>query len=36
VELDSGDEAYLMPKLVLYGPGVAWFDDVELTERSET
>jgi len=32
VELDSGDEAYLMPRLVLYGPGTAWFDDVQLTE----
>jgi hypothetical protein len=30
VELDSGDEAYLMPRLVLYGPGVAWFDDIML------
>jgi hypothetical protein len=28
VTLDSGDEAYLMPKMVLYGPGTAWFDDV--------
>lgn len=32
VELDSGDEAYLMPKLILYGPGTAWFDDVLLEE----
>lgn len=32
VELDSGDEAYLMPKLVLYGSGTAWFDDVCLAE----
>ena len=32
VELDSGDEAYLMPKLVLYGPGTAWFDDIALEE----
>lgn len=31
VELDSGDEAYIMPRLVLYGPGRAWFDDVCLT-----
>ncbi len=31
-ELDSGDEAYLMPKLVLYGTGRAWFDDVCLEE----
>jgi hypothetical protein len=32
VELDSGDEAYLMPRLVLYGAGTAWFDDVGLSE----
>jgi len=32
VTLDSGEEAYLMPKLVLYGPGHAWFDDVLLEE----
>jgi hypothetical protein len=31
VELDSGDEAYLMPRFVLYGLGTAWFDDAELT-----
>lgn len=30
--LDSGDEAYLMPKFVLYGPGTAWFDDVRLEQ----
>ena len=30
VELDSGDEVYLMPRLVLYGPGTAWFDDLKL------
>lgn len=30
VELDSGDEAYLMPGLVLYGKGTAWFDDAML------
>ena len=34
VELNSGDEAYLMPKLVLYGPGMAWFDDVLLEEKA--
>jgi len=28
VELDSGEQAYLMPYLVLEGPGTAWFDDV--------
>ena len=33
VELHSGDEAYLMPKLVLYGPGAAWFDDIVLKEK---
>ena len=32
VELDSGDEVYLMPRMVLYGPGVAWFDDLLLEE----
>jgi hypothetical protein len=32
VILDSGEQAYLMPKLVLYGPGQAWFDDVLLEE----
>jgi hypothetical protein len=30
VELDTGDEAYVMPRLALYGPGTAWFDDVKL------
>ncbi len=30
--LDSGEEVYLMPFLRLYGPGVAWFDDVKLEE----
>ncbi|MHB9131325.1 MAG: carbohydrate binding domain-containing protein [Armatimonadota bacterium] len=30
VELDSGDEAYLMPRLALYGLGTAWFDDLKL------
>ena len=29
-ELDSGDEAYVMPRFVLYGNGTAWFDDVML------
>ena len=28
VELDSGDQAYVMPYLVLDGTGTAWFDDV--------
>ncbi len=28
VELDSGEQAYLMPYLVLKGAGTAWFDDV--------
>jgi hypothetical protein len=32
VELNSGDEAYLMPRFILYGPGRAWFDDVCLEE----
>jgi hypothetical protein len=31
-ELDSGDEAYLMPRFVLYGSGTSWFDDVALEE----
>lgn len=31
VELDSGDQAYLMPYLVLVGAGTAWFDDVAFT-----
>ena len=30
VELDSGDEAYLMPQFALYGCGTAWFDDAQL------
>ena len=30
VELNSGDQAYLMPYLVLEGSGTAWFDDVRL------
>ncbi|MBI2193574.1 MAG: hypothetical protein HYU36_16480 [Planctomycetes bacterium] len=30
VELDSGDEAYLVPRMALYGTGLAWFDDVKL------
>jgi len=32
VVLNSGDEAYVVPKLVLYGGGTAWFDDLLLTE----
>jgi len=31
VELDSGEEAYVMPRFVLYGTGTAWFDDAQLT-----
>lgn len=31
VVLDSGDEAYVLPRLVLYGPGTAWFDDLRLS-----
>ena len=31
-EINSGDSAYVMPKLVLYGSGTAWFDDAELWE----
>lgn len=30
VELESDGQAYLMPYLVLEGPGTAWFDDVKL------
>ncbi len=30
VELESGEQAYVMPFLVLDGPGTAWFDDVRL------
>lgn len=30
--LDSGEEEYLMPIMRLYGPGVAWFDDLMLEE----
>ncbi|MFA6292235.1 MAG: hypothetical protein WC637_10660 [Victivallales bacterium] len=32
VELDSGEQAYLMPYLVLEGAGTAWFDDVRLAK----
>ncbi len=32
VILDSDESAYLMPILRLYGPGVAWFDDLKLEE----
>ncbi|HEY3332488.1 MAG TPA: hypothetical protein VGK19_20835 [Capsulimonadaceae bacterium] len=31
VDIDSNDQAYVMPCLVLDGPGTAWFDDVCLT-----
>ena len=34
VELDSGDQAYLMPYMILEGPGTAWFDDMCLTVAS--
>ncbi|MEI8246238.1 MAG: hypothetical protein WCI51_10435 [Lentisphaerota bacterium] len=34
VELDSGDQVYLMPYMILEGPGTAWFDDVCLTVAS--
>jgi hypothetical protein len=30
VELDTGDEAYVMPRFAIYGSGTAWFDDVKL------
>lgn len=29
-EIGTGDGAYVLPKLVLYGPGSAWFDDMSL------
>ncbi len=29
-ELNTGDEAYVMPRLALYGAGTAWFDDLKL------
>jgi hypothetical protein len=29
-ELDTAEEAYVIPRLVLYGPGTAWFDDLNL------
>jgi hypothetical protein len=32
-EVDSGDSVYVMPKLVLYGPGAAWFDDVRMETK---
>jgi hypothetical protein len=32
VELDTAEERYIMPRLLLYGRGRAWFDDV-LLER---
>jgi hypothetical protein len=34
VELDSGDEAYMLPRFALYGTGTAWFDDVKLERIS--
>ena len=30
--IDTGEQAYVMPKMVLYGQGEAWFDDLCLTE----
>jgi len=30
VELDTGEEVYVVPEMLLYGPGQAWFDDVSL------
>jgi hypothetical protein len=30
LELNSGDSVYVLPKLLLYGPGAAWFDDLTL------
>ncbi|HEY3396605.1 MAG TPA: hypothetical protein VGM19_03000 [Armatimonadota bacterium] len=35
VELNSDEEAYVMPILRLYGPGSAWFDDLKLVEVAE-
>ena len=35
VNLDSGDQAYLMPYLILEGPGTAWFDDVTFSPVTE-
>lgn len=32
--LDTGDEAYVMPRFVLYGEGIAWFDDAKLERVS--
>ncbi|MBI4024131.1 MAG: hypothetical protein HY360_04065 [Verrucomicrobia bacterium] len=33
-ELDTNDEAYVMPRLALYGTGTVWFDDVKLERIS--
>ena len=30
--IDAGDQAYVLPKMVLYGPGTARFDDLSLKE----
>ena len=30
--IDSGEQGYLLPHLVIYGAGTAWFDDIRLTE----
>ncbi|MBU4366479.1 MAG: hypothetical protein L6437_02995 [Kiritimatiellae bacterium] len=34
-DLDTGDEAYVMPRLSLYARGTAWFDDVKLEKVGE-
>ena len=34
VEINTGDEAYVMPRLQLYGSGDAWFDDLRLEQIS--
>jgi len=31
-EIDTGDSAYVLPKLVIYGTGTAWFDHLQLEE----
>jgi hypothetical protein len=34
VVLDTGESAYVMPQLVLYDIGTAWFDDLKLEKLS--
>ena len=34
VELDSGDESYIMPRFSIYGTGTVWFDDITLEKIS--